>query len=239
MVGDERMNFLAKGFFGRKDRKEEEKFGQFFENAPHQDEEEKLKHFYPPEPGEDDHSLNELKLTDLGDSEEEPPLGYWETKPAEPKKTFEIEKELGIHMVGEKPRHLPVFRLEENRQFSKPSVSRAYPKTDPSAPLFVKVDRYNEIISKLQETKDLLRGVKTVFPVLLEIDQVKRDATESLRVTLQKIEKNMAELDSDLVRPGQARIEAPCEVPSHIESSLSDLHSQLSSLRGQLEKARK
>lgn len=235
------MNFLAKGFFGRKDRKEEEKFGQFFENAPHQDEEEKLKHFYPPEPGEEDHTMRDLQLTDLEDTEEEPPLGYWETKPSGPKKTAEIdfEKEFGIPAVGEKPRQLPVFRVEEKHDLSKPSVSRAYQKSDASAPLFVKVDRYNEIITKLQETKDLLRGVKTVFPVLLEIDQVKKDATESLRVALQKIEKNMAELDSDLARPGQARLEAPSEMPTHIENSLSDLQSQLSSLRGQLERARK
>ena len=237
------MDFLAKGFFSRKEKKDEEKFGQFFEKSGADAEEEKLRDFYPPEPGEDSGEIHvgesDLQITDLELEQDKQPLGYWEKTSLHDQAAASHEKpdDLGIPMI-DFPSKQRFSDAPRAANYDKPSFSKAAPRQDSYAPLFVKVDRYNEIISKLQETKDLLRGVKAAFPLLLEIDQVKKEATESLRINIQKIEKNIAELDSELMRPGQAKLECPRPVPTHIEDSLSQLQSQLSSLRGQLEKAR-
>lgn len=107
------------------------------------------------------------------------------------------------------------------------------------APLFVKVDKYGEILSQLQEIKMLISGIKAVFPLLVEVDAVERDAIDTLRTTLQKIEKNVVILDSEFLRPGQMKIEveSPKDV-SHIEDSLAQLQRQLSSLKNELQMAK-
>lgn len=110
-------------------------------------------------------------------------------------------------------------------------------KSDGSAPLFIKVDRYNEILDNLQQTKALLMGIKSVFPLLVEVDNVKKDAIDVLRLTMQKIEKNIVLLDSSMAKPGEIPdIQRITPDSSRMEDSLNQLQRQLGSLKSELER---
>ena len=128
----------------------------------------------------------------------------------------------------------PEIEAEEYSSFREPVVIE--PNKE-SAPLFVKVDKYKETLINLQEIRILINGIKNVFSLFTEIETVKNDALKLLRVTLQRIEKNVIELDSGLLRPHDVSIKVDKESEvKHIEDSLSQLHEQISTLKTEIEK---
>lgn len=109
-----------------------------------------------------------------------------------------------------------------------------------TAPLFVKVDKYYDILRSVQEIKTFLAGAKHLYNVLAEIENVRNDALKIMHGTLQKIEKNVTEVDSEFLRPNETVF--PAEQKSvevqHVESSLNELQEQLSSLKKELQALR-
>ncbi len=107
-----------------------------------------------------------------------------------------------------------------------------------SAPLFVKVEKYREVISSIQEMKLFIAGVKDTFAILQELEHVRSDAINIMKVTVQRLEKATMELDSELLRPRGVNI-SPFEQgeteAKHIESSLTELQKQLLELKQDLQ----
>ncbi|MBI4174625.1 MAG: hypothetical protein HY517_03195 [Candidatus Aenigmarchaeota archaeon] len=105
-----------------------------------------------------------------------------------------------------------------------------------AAPLFVKVDKYRDIITSIQEMKLYVSSTKQVFSVLQEIESMRSDALNVLRATLQRLERSVIEMDAELLRPQGVSITAQesSEV-THIESSLGELQKQLLDLKRELQ----
>lgn len=126
-------------------------------------------------------------------------------------------------MLPEEPMH-----VQEPRAVSVPT----------SAPLFVKVDKYREILSGIQEMKIFVSGTRQLFNVLHELETVRSDAINIMRATIQRLEKSIVEIDSELLRPRgvgvsdvvQGNVEA-----QHLEDSLTELQTQLAGLRKELQ----
>jgi len=103
-----------------------------------------------------------------------------------------------------------------------------------TAPLFVKVDKYKEILSSIQEMKIFISATRQIFSVMYELESIRGDALKILKATLQRLEKSVAEIDTDLLRPrgfdssdvthGEAEVH-------QIEGSLTELQKQLADLR--------
>lgn len=110
-------------------------------------------------------------------------------------------------------------------------------KTSASAPLFIKVDKYKELITSIQKLKTFAKGMKHTFSVLNDIEDLRNQALQTLNVTLQRLEKNIVGVDNQLVRPNVdlGEIEKGEKEVRKIENSLSDLENQLSTLRNELE----
>jgi len=124
-------------------------------------------------------------------------------------------------------------------ELAKEVTREAQPRTPEKeiAPLFVKIEKYREVITNIQEIKILLKGLKNVFNLLYEIEQVRNDAVKLLSTTLQRIERSLIELDASLLRPGDFQPRATSDMGS-IEQALSQLTQQLSALRSELEKTK-
>ncbi|MEM7816300.1 MAG: hypothetical protein QXZ20_00105 [Candidatus Aenigmatarchaeota archaeon] len=110
-------------------------------------------------------------------------------------------------------------------------------------PLFVKVDKYKEIITTIQEIKTFLAGLRNLFLLLEEIEQTRNDTLNTLRITLQRIEKNIIQLDANFLKTGSEEIEKikesikPKTVEvNELEDSLRKLHEELSSMKSEIEK---
>ena len=114
----------------------------------------------------------------------------------------------------------------------------AMPGEKDFAPLFVKVDKYKETLASLQEMKVFVSGIKQLFNIMHDIDTIRVDALKIMKATTMRLERNLLELDGELLRPkgfDLAELEHG-EVEIHnIEDSLSDLQKQLSGLRKELQ----
>ena len=137
-----------------------------------------------------------------------------------------IESEHGCKSNGSNDDKIPEINVPIQR-----------PMEDDSAPLFVKVSKYNEILTNLQEMKAFMAGVKQVYHILSEVETIRNETLELLRTTIQRVERNIIQLDSGLLRPmGSPQLDVRSEQATHVENSLTDLEQQLESLKRELEK---
>jgi len=123
----------------------------------------------------------------------------------------------------------PVSEYEEEPLFPR--------QREISAPLFVKIDKYGGVISEIQEMKMFVANIKQVFTVLHETESIRSDALKIMRSALQRLEKNVLEIDAELVRPRGINIEEFQDKSEmhHIEGSLGDLQKQLTDLKRELQ----
>ena len=109
-------------------------------------------------------------------------------------------------------------------------------KPEEAAPLFVKVEKYREVLGHLGEIKTFIGGIKQIFVLQDELDDIRTDALRMLRSSIQRLERSIAEVDAELLRPVGLESFPHGEVEmKHIEESLTRLQSQLSGLRKELE----
>lgn len=116
-----------------------------------------------------------------------------------------------------------------------PSERKAH---DIGAPLFVKVDKYREVLTTLNEVKLFMSGVKQLFSLMHEIDTVRSDAVNIMRATVERMEKAVVEIDSELLRPKGVSLSDYDRTSTeivHVEQTLNDLQNQLQDLRRELQ----
>jgi hypothetical protein len=110
------------------------------------------------------------------------------------------------------------------------------PQPEEHAPLFVKVEKYREVLGHIGEIKTFVNGVKQIFVLQDELDGVRTDALRMLRSSIQRLERSIEEVDSGLLRPVGLEVFPHGDVEmKHVEESLTRLRSQLSNLRKELE----
>lgn len=110
------------------------------------------------------------------------------------------------------------------------------PAKEEFAPLFVKVEKYHDVLMNLNEMKTFVSGMKQLFNVLSELETVRGDSLKIMRSSIQRFERSLVELDTELLRPKGLVLEQYGEVEvQHIEESLNDLQAQLATLRKELQ----
>jgi hypothetical protein len=144
-----------------------------------------------------------------------------------------------IQQTPEMPEPTYAKRKEyvENYEVPKAPQRKEYSEYDAqkSAPLFVKVDKYKELLHGVNEIRAYLSSTKQVFTILQDIETIRSDALKVLRATLQRMEKSVVEVDSELLRPRGAEFpDEPSEV-THMETSLNELQKQLVDLKRELQ----
>jgi len=124
-----------------------------------------------------------------------------------------------------------------NIQLEEEPTFKHAQKPDLSSPLFVKVDKYREVLTTIHEMKLFISSVKQMFAVLRELEAVRSDAINIMNATLHRVEKSVLEMDADLLRPkgvslndmGIATTEA-----RHLEDTLTDMQRRIDELKQQL-----
>lgn len=105
------------------------------------------------------------------------------------------------------------------------------------APLFVKIDKYKEVLGKLDQLKMILKKMTRLISLSYEIDEIKGDLTGRIRNTTSKITDTLISLDEIFVKPEQYRPERMHERKTHeVEGQIYDLQEELKHLRKELSK---
>ena len=112
------------------------------------------------------------------------------------------------------------------------------PQSQKNVPLFIKVERYNEIIATIHNLRYYYIALKDAVEALIEIyDEVKR-GLNLIENVLDNLNSKLTELDSKFLKPhGVEKIaeEKPMDRNlEEIEKYISDIHKYIEKLREQI-----
>lgn len=103
------------------------------------------------------------------------------------------------------------------------------------APLFVKLERYKQILSDLEGLRTTMAAIKNAFSILNQLDKLRYENIGMLQNTIEKVDEKLAALDSEFLRPAGFREELPTEEYSEgLESELGNLKNQVDKLKSEL-----
>jgi len=100
------------------------------------------------------------------------------------------------------------------------------------APMFVKLEKYNEVLGTISELREFVQSLKYVFDIAEEAEAIRTDAIRVVRASLNKLEKSIHQVDAGLVKPSGWKSD------KHLGStkiSIERLQSQLARLRKDVE----
>jgi len=119
----------------------------------------------------------------------------------------------------------PALRVEEHKE----KVS--------FAPLFVKLDKYKQILNALVELKTTIAAIKNSFSVLNELERLKMESLKMIQASVDKMDKRLVALDSEFLRPSGFHEEMPAEMynSESIGGVINDLRSQIEQLRAEIQ----
>ncbi|MEM5875269.1 MAG: hypothetical protein QXW01_00425 [Candidatus Aenigmatarchaeota archaeon] len=109
---------------------------------------------------------------------------------------------------------------------------------DISVPLFVKIDKYRNIVSSLMQIKTYLITLKNTIVAIEQLERARVESLSALSKTIEKINEKITELENNLVKPIGFSFGVPetVEELSTVHSAISSLKSQIEELKAELEK---
>ncbi len=127
----------------------------------------------------------------------------------------------------------------------KPQESFSMPKIDlgklperPSfAPLFVKIDRYQEVLNSIESLKSILLNVRDLLNLMQHLDRMRMESETLLQKNIQEIVASISNLDNEFVRPKGVQIEEhqPKIEFEKVGSYVGELQRELDNLKSQLQ----
>ncbi len=112
------------------------------------------------------------------------------------------------------------------------------------APLFVKVEKYRQLLDSMEDLKRLMATIKSALITLNEIGRYREENLKLLETTLQKIESKLISVDSEFLRPPGyvEQMKVPVEevkeaaiITESLEGTLSEIQNQIQHIKSELQ----
>jgi hypothetical protein len=187
-----------------------------------------------------DKTLDEIRKAVDGVNESEQPQDT-ETKPDI---IEEMQKQFEQRQFEQKQREQKQFeqRQPEENHFEqkKEEVKQQVKELERPAfaPLFVKIDRYRQILNAIGYLKTMMIMIKNSLMTLTELDKAREETIKLVRDAAAKLESRIASLDQELIRPsGYHEISEKPEYQDveTVEATVADLKGQIEQLRAELQ----
>lgn len=155
-----------------------------------------------------------------------------EGKPPEPPSIPEVPQE--APSAPELPPIEP--RAAPKRSFPIPASQPAAPPTD--APLFVRIDRYAEVLNRLDSSKEEIKSLASLFDMLMQLEEMRKGVENTIKEHIAEITDLLISLDSEFVSPQQTEGFVPerKEVETEVQRYVGDLQRELRYLKDELDK---
>ena len=109
------------------------------------------------------------------------------------------------------------------------------PKEKESAPLFIKIEKYEDVIQKLEYLKNNLKILTKLLSFHKEIEELREDVFTRIKDTTSSITNNLISMDEIFVKPETPESLKPKEKrEGGIEEEILDLGEELRHLRKEL-----
>jgi hypothetical protein len=141
--------------------------------------------------------------------------------------------EVKVRSQPEKP-YKKEFNIPKIEEGEKPSF----------APLFIKIDRYRQILSAVGHLKTTMIMIKNSLITLSELDKARDETFKLVQDAIEKLEGRLNSLDQELVRPSGFHDKTTpydaTEKPQYqdvetIEATIADLKGQIEQLKTELD----
>ncbi|MBI5355579.1 MAG: hypothetical protein HZB68_03950 [Candidatus Aenigmarchaeota archaeon] len=145
------------------------------------------------------------------------------------KEAQEIKKAI----EGQEPTDMPP--MPESPAIPIPAPPRQQPQ---AAPLFVKIDRYNEVLAKLEKSKEEIKSLAALLTLLMSIEETRKSTEVTIKNHIASLTDILISLDEEFVQPQEAEglVREKREVKSDVERYVNDLQRELKNLRSELSK---
>ncbi|MBI4894268.1 MAG: hypothetical protein HY833_00840 [Candidatus Aenigmarchaeota archaeon] len=138
---------------------------------------------------------------------------------------------------------VPTWRPQGNDEWKMPSENKWDIEHDDvnqqaSAPLFVKIDRYRNLVSSLGAIKSSMGLLRSSLATMNELEKARQQNMLIVQGTVDKVEKRLAMLDKELVRPSGFTSPSSNEDYQDMHSvgaTVADLKGQIQQLKSELE----
>ncbi len=105
------------------------------------------------------------------------------------------------------------------------------PQERKTPPVFIKLDRYEEIINNINNIRTSLSNLHEIMKVFEEIENTRSDVIESIRATVDKIDAGISYLDSILVKPSGLGIKPEKLTSDELDKSLEKLKKEIEDIK--------
>jgi len=183
-----------------------------------------------------DKSIEEIKKV-VQEDKNPPKVQDFQDSPLNRLLEGKLEEKMVEIKKPEEMKTIPIKTREEPIEIERPSF----------APLFVKIDRYRQILNAIGNLKTTMIMLKNSLITLNELDKARGETFKVVQDAIGKLEGRLNSLDQELVRPSglQERPAAPSydmaiERPEYqdvetVEATIADLKGQIEQLKSELE----
>jgi len=110
-------------------------------------------------------------------------------------------------------------------------------ETPKIAPIFVRVDKYKEILSHLQDLKATIKNLEGALAVRKAVHKINAESDEVIEKALQKFAESTSLFGREFVTPRGAEIFAKrSEGKDVVDSTISQISDEITKLKQELEK---
>lgn len=144
-----------------------------------------------------------------------------------------VKKKLGTNTMG--PVEGGQALMKEGFPAPEPVAKPVEPPPVREAPLFIKVDRYKEMLSYFGALKNDIETLKQLGNVLNSTQEMFLETNNAITATLEKTNKIIEALDAEMGRPQGLNIDMGIEAKrAEMKVSLNELKAQLDKLKSEV-----
>ncbi|MBU3904821.1 MAG: hypothetical protein KJ906_01575 [Nanoarchaeota archaeon] len=104
------------------------------------------------------------------------------------------------------------------------------------APLFIKIDKYKEVLQKVQKMKSIVNNLNRLIVLQDSIEKARADSLDAMKKNIQDFQSTIQTLDQELVRPQQMEPFIRDTQTQKIDTYTNQLEDEIGKLKEQLNK---
>ncbi len=148
----------------------------------------------------------------------------------------ELKKIVGKEQEEAKPKEILAIPKEIPEEIPKEIPKEEIEKLPaPPVPVFVKLEKYNEILDLLSSSKKAIETLVNSISLLEEIEEVRKETIRTIKSISTVVQERISDLEGYFLKPAlKPKVEKKLKEIEGLETLIKDLKSQIQTLKSRL-----